>query len=74
MAVAGYKVWYKVLGQVIYYWIVKQWYIKLYFWNYKKNIMNKLEVLFVLYNYFKISLFQCQSVVMIIQVGLAKTG
>ena len=31
------KVWYKVLGQVIYHWRAKQWNLKLYFWNYKKK-------------------------------------
>ena len=31
------KVWYKVLGQVIYHRRAKQWNLKLYFWNYKKK-------------------------------------
>ena len=70
------KVWYKVLGQVIYHWRAKQWYIKLHFWNYMNyyNYMNKLEFLFAIYKYLKASLFQSQGVVTILQVGIAKTG
>ena len=32
------------------------------------------EFLFAKYKYLKASLFQCQGVVMILQVGIAKTG
>ena len=38
------------------------------------NYMNKLEFLFAIYKYLKVSLFQCQGVVTILQVGIAKTG
>ena len=48
MEVAGLdfeKVWYKVLGQVIYHLESKTMYIKLYFWNDMNdyNYMNKLS-------------------------------
>ena len=38
------------------------------------NYMNKLEFLFAIYKYLKASLFQCQSEVTILHVGIAKTG
>ena len=77
MEVAGLdyeKVCYKVLGQVIYHWRAKQWYLKLYFWNYKKKHHELAEFLFEIYKYLKVSLFQCLGVVMILQVGIAETG
>ena len=37
------------------------------------NYMNKLS-LFVIYKYLKVSIFQCQGVVTILQVGIAKTS
>ena len=39
-----------------------------------EEYMNKLEFLFAIYKYLKASLFQCQGVVMIFQVGIANTG
>ena len=36
--------------------------------------MNKLSFLFLINKYLKVSLFQCQGVVTILQIGIAKTG
>ena len=62
----------QILDQVIYRWRAKQWYI-----NFTSGIIKKneyAEFLFEIYKYLKISLFQCQGVVMILEVGIAKTG
>ena len=38
------------------------------------NYMNKLEFIFAIYKYLKASLFQCEGVLTILQVGIANTG
>ena len=79
MEVAGLnfeKVWYKVLGQVIYNLESKTMVYKTLHWNdiNDYNYMNKLNFYLQYYKYLKVSLFQCQGVVTILQVGIAKTG
>ena len=39
-----------------------------------KKHHEQAEFLFEIYKYLKVSLFQCQGAVMILQVGIAKTG